>query len=93
MLEKPIGPASPEAQHPTQFIVEIQYREPGYELRHGARDEPFRFRYRINASGEDSAKWYALEEFRRISAMSSVGWIRDVVGVDVIPVIGIGVRK
>lgn len=73
---------------PTVFIVEVQYREPGYEARTGARDEPFRFRYRITACNETQARWFALDEFRRISALSSVGWIRDIVGVDVIPVIG-----
>jgi hypothetical protein len=72
---------------PTQFIVEIHYREPGYEARHGARDEPFRFRYRIDAGNAESARWLALDEFRRIAELSSVGWVRDVVGVDVIPVI------
>ena len=79
VLARPRGPA--------QFIVEIHYREPGYEARHGARDEPFRFRYRIHAGSADSARWLALDEFRRITELSSVGWIRDVIGVDVIPVI------
>lgn len=93
MTEQPIIPGLAEAWRPTQFIVEIHYREPGYELRYGARDQPFRFRYRIDASSEESARSYALEEFRRISEMSSVGWIRDVVCVDVMPVIGAGVRR
>lgn len=73
---------------PTEFIVELQYREPGYEARTGPRAQPFRFRYRISANSEAQARWLALEEFRRITELSSVGWIRDVVGVDVIPVIG-----
>lgn len=70
------------------FLIELRYREPSYEARDGARDEPYRFRYRIEASSEEVAVWQAMQEFRRISAMSGVGWARDVVGCDVIPVIG-----
>jgi len=81
-------PALAKRRSPTQFIVEIHYREPGYEARHGARDKPFRFRYRIHAGSAESARWLALDEFRRITELSSVGWVRDVVGVDVTPVIG-----
>ena len=72
---------------PTEFIVEIRYREPSYEAREGERDEPFRFRYRIYAGTADAATSLALDEFRRITKLSSVGWIRDVVSVDVIPVL------
>jgi hypothetical protein len=70
------------------FLVEVLYREPGYETRHGARAEPYRFRYRIHAGNEASARWLALDEFRRISELSSVGWVRDVVSVAVVPVTG-----
>lgn len=75
-------------RNPTEFVVELQYREPGYEARTGQRSQPFRFRYRISASSEAQARWLALEEFRRITELSSVGWIREVVRVDVIRVIG-----
>lgn len=71
-----------------EFLVEIHYREPGYELRHGARREPYRFRYRVEATTEAAAVAHALAELERISAISAVGWIREVVGVEVIPVIG-----
>jgi hypothetical protein len=77
--------------HPSglpQFIVEIHYREPSYEARNGVRDAPFRFRYRIDASSADTAQKLALAELRRVTALSSVGWIRDVVDVSVIRVIG-----
>lgn len=76
-------------QAATQFLVEICYREPSYEARNGARAEPFRFRYRVNAHSEAAARKFAIEEFEYISARSSVGWVRDIVAVDVIPVIGI----
>lgn len=63
------------------FIVELDYREPGYEARYGAREEPYRFRYRIYATTEEAAIRRAAAEFRRITAMSGVGWARDVVAV------------
>lgn len=63
------------------FIVELDYREPGYEARHGAREEPYRFRYRIYATTEEAAIRRAATEFRRIAAMSGSGWAREVVGV------------
>lgn len=70
------------------FLVELRYREPSYEARNGAREEPYRFRYRIQASSGEVAVSQALQEFRRITAMSGVGWARDVVGCEVIPVVG-----
>ena len=85
MADTPTMLALANPRGPTQFIVEIHYREPNYETRHGARDEPFRFRYRIHASTAECARWLALDEFRRVTELSSVGWIRDVVRVDVIP--------
>lgn len=77
-----------EPRRCTQFVVEVRYREPGYEARHGARAAPYRFRYRIEATSEEAAVCQALQEFRHIAEISSVGWARDVVGCDVMPVIG-----
>lgn len=65
------------------FLVEIQYREPTYEARHGRRASPYRFRYRIEARTAADARELALIEFARVSAMSSVGWPRDIVGVEI----------
>jgi hypothetical protein len=76
------------APHVTRFIVELRYREPSYETYHGARAEPYRFRYRIDALSKEAAIEIAIAEFERISALSSVGWTREIVGVDVVPVIG-----
>lgn len=77
----------------TQFLVEVQYREPSYETRHGAREAPYRFRYRIDAASEGAATQLALAEFWRISQISSVGWVREVVDVHVTPVIGVPQRS
>lgn len=68
-----------------QLLVEIRYREPSYEERHGRRELPYRWRYRVDAVSEAHATELALGEFRRIEAMSSVGWTRDVVEICVTP--------
>ena len=86
MADTPTMLALANRRGPIQFIVEIHYREPNYETCHGARDEPFPFRYRIHSTAE-CARWLALDEVRRITELSSVGWICGVVRVDVIPVI------
>lgn len=66
------------------FVVEIQYREPTYEARHGRRASPYRFRYRLEATSSSDARDLALVEFARVTAMSSVGWPRDIVGVTIV---------
>jgi 1,2-phenylacetyl-CoA epoxidase PaaB subunit len=68
-----------------QLLVEIRYREPSYEERHGRRESPYRWRYRVDAANEAHATQLALDEFRRIEAISSVGWARDVVEIRVTP--------
>jgi hypothetical protein len=65
------------------FVVEIQYREPTYEARHGRRANPYRFRYRLEAASAADARELAILEFARVSAMSSVGWTREIVGVEI----------
>lgn len=66
------------------FVVEIRYREPTYEARHGARAEPYRFRYRVEASSKEGAIALAVRQFEDITALSSVGWSRDIVAIDVV---------
>jgi hypothetical protein len=66
-------------QKPAKFIVEVRYREPSYELQHGARAEPYRFRYRVHAQSEQAAIEFAISEFERVSALSWVGWTRSIV--------------
>lgn len=65
----------------TAFLVEVRYREPSYESRHGVRPEPYRFRYRRWAASADAAIADALAEFWHITALSSSGWTREIVGV------------
>ena len=70
------------------YVVEVRYREPTYEERHGPREHPYRFRYRIEAASEEAAARMAVAELERVTALSSVSWVRVVVGVDVLPAIG-----
>ena len=66
------------------FLVEIRYREPTYETRHGTRTEPYRWRYRVAAASEKLAVRLAVDEFRRMEAISAVGWSRDIVAVEAV---------
>ncbi len=70
------------------FLVEVRYREPSYEARHGAREAPYRFRYRLSAPTEEAAIASALREFEHVTSLSSVGWAREVVDVHIVPAIG-----
>lgn len=66
-----------------RFIVQIDYREPGYEARQGGGARPYRWRYRIDAPTESVAMELALVQFRWIETLSSVGWIREIVALTV----------
>lgn len=72
----------------SRFIVEVRYREPSYETHHGARPEPYRFRYRLDAPSEQAAVAMAVADFERMNAQSSVGWTRLIVQIVVEPVTG-----
>ena len=67
------------------YRVTVSYREPDYEARVGPRLNPYRWTYTIVADGEEQARLSALLEFRQMTMLSSVGWHRVVVGVDVAP--------
>jgi len=67
----------------TPFLVDVQYREPEYERRNGPREEPYRWRYVIDALAPAHAVELAIAEFRRIAAISSVSWQRDIVSIAV----------
>lgn len=67
----------------TTYRVRVQYREPTYELRHGEKREPFHWVYEIVAGSEAEAAESALREFHWTTRASSVGWVREVVGVHV----------
>jgi hypothetical protein len=47
------------------FVVEVRYVEPTYSSRHGGAQEPYRFRYRIEATTREAAVRMALDEFGR----------------------------
>ena len=63
------------------FRVTIEYREPEFERRRGARETPFRWTYVIAAVDADRAAADGVREFRAMAAASSVGWQRDIVSV------------
>lgn len=68
------------------FRVRIEYREPEFEARTGARETPYRFTYRIAAGSDVQAREDALAEFSETTALSSVGWRREIVAVNVEPI-------
>ncbi|MHB8876998.1 MAG: hypothetical protein ACYC8T_25155 [Myxococcaceae bacterium] len=68
----------------SDYVVEIRYREPTYEVRSGSKDQPYSWRYRISAGSEDEARAGALGQFAALAEVSSVGWVREVVGVRVL---------
>ena len=61
------------------FRVRIHYREPTYELRSGSRDRPFHWTYRVSAENAQAAQAQAVREFRQMTRLSSVGWTREIV--------------
>ena len=67
------------------FRVQIEYREPTYELRVGPKPAPYRWTYEIVARSETEAAESALQRFHGTMRASSVGWIREVVAVQVLP--------
>jgi hypothetical protein len=71
---------------PTPFVafhVRIYYREPTWELYHGPRPEPLQASYDIEAVDAEHARRLALNEFRASGRDSGVGWVKEVVRVDV----------
>jgi hypothetical protein len=66
------------------FVVEIFYRELSYETRHGRKDAPYRWRFRAHASSPSVAIGAAVAEFRRMEALSSVGWTREIMDIQVL---------
>lgn len=67
----------------TLYKVVVSYREPSYEEQTGPRATPYRWTYAIRAESEEEARQRALSEFREVSRLSSVGWWREVVAVEV----------
>ena len=67
----------------TLYKVVVSYREPSYEEQTGPREAPYRWTYVILAESEEQARQRALSEFREVSRLSSVGWWREVVAIEV----------
>lgn len=65
------------------YRVRILYREPSYERRAGAKREPYRWTYEVPASSQDQAVDCAVAEFHRMARLSSVGWVREIVAIEV----------
>jgi hypothetical protein len=66
-----------------KFRVRILYREPGFEARNGPQDAPFNATYDIKAVDEAAAITLSIEEFHATAKLSSVGWVRKIVSVEV----------
>jgi hypothetical protein len=60
------------------YIVTIFFREPSYELRAGAKSEPYSAAYRIQAGSKEESERLALEAFRSQERGSNVSWGRVV---------------
>lgn len=61
-----------------KYVVQVTYREPTYAEASGT-ERDYTWSWRIEAGSEDDARQEALAEFRKMQALSSVGWIREVV--------------
>jgi hypothetical protein len=66
-----------------EYVIRIAYREPTYEAGHGARPRPYGALYRLRATSTLDAHERAVREFREMERNSSVGWVRQIVSVEV----------
>ncbi|HUK57078.1 MAG TPA: hypothetical protein VLY20_10515 [Nitrospiria bacterium] len=71
---------------PSSYLITIFFREPDYELRVGAKPEPYSVSYRLQAASKEDAERLALDEFRRQASASHVSWTRVVEKVESRPV-------
>jgi hypothetical protein len=60
------------------YVITIFFREPSYELRVGAKAEPYSASYRIQAGSKEESERLALEAFRWQESNSHVSWGREV---------------
>lgn len=67
-----------------RFKIAIKYREPTYELGAGRKPEPFiGGSFEIPAEDAVEALRIALRRFDEMQKLSSVGWVREVVHVEI----------
>ena len=65
-----------------EFRVKIYYREPIYELYHGAKERPYHWTYRVTAPNSREAQQKAIEDFKLMERLSSVTWARHIVAIE-----------
>jgi hypothetical protein len=70
------------------FKVRLLYRELGFEQETVQRLHPFDWTYRVQAADERAAVRQAAREFEQMQGLSGAGWVREVVGVEVLPAEG-----
>lgn len=69
-----------------RYTVRIEFREPTYESATYPRAEPFSWTMKdVLARDEDEARALAVGRFRELAALSSVGWVREIESVRVVP--------
>ena len=76
-----------------RYVVTIGYREPAFDRHCGSGPRARQGSFVVFADGVDTAARKALAEFRRIEALSWVGWSRDVESVSVFPRLVHGGRR
>jgi len=63
------------------YSVRIEYQEPTYAARRGEPPRTYGSTFHVLAADVEEATRLAMQEFRHIERLSSVGWTRDVVRV------------
>ena len=66
-----------------EFVVEILYREPSYEIRIEPKKNPYKGTYNIRAKNKEEAEEMAMNLFRSTEKRSLVGWTRVVQQIEV----------
>lgn len=66
------------------YVVIIHYREPSFDLRQPGGVPRVRiFVHDLAAADASGARWGAVAEFQRLALLSSVGWVREPVAIQV----------
>jgi len=65
------------------YSVTIHYREPAFELRLRRQGPPYRFTFDVRARDERCAVEVARRKFDEMARLSSVGWVREIVRIEV----------
>ena len=64
------------------YKITIYYREPMYELYHGAKEQPFQWTLRVVAGDPGTARERAIADFKAMERLSGVNWSRQIVAVE-----------